>query len=145
MLAHYLPHQRATISPIPATLPRMARLGRPPKLLAHPPNRIREVREALGLSPKDVAKQLGRGENWLTRLETGDRDLKVYDLERIAKVLGVSACSLLTSVDPVTQAQEREILEIFRQVRPSERDYLLRTSRGLLPETPGHAAKKAIS
>ena len=62
--------------------------------------RIRELREAKGLSQLQVAKHLGyRSGVAYCRLETGKRRLRVEHLGALANVLGVSVSDLLTE-DP---------------------------------------------
>lgn len=107
--------------------------GRPAKRLKSYPNRVRATREALGLSLEQVAHGAGITHQRLQRYETGDRALKVTELERIAQAMNVPAAQLLNSVDPFEDEQERALLEVFRRLSPPDRDRALRMATSLLP------------
>lgn len=47
---------------------------------------LRERREALGLTQKEVARRLGLGQPWLSKIETGERRMDVIELARLCKV-----------------------------------------------------------
>lgn len=59
------------------------------------PNRIREVREARGLSLEKLAKAVNTTKAQISRLEHGDRRLTVEWMLRLAKPLGVEPSALL--------------------------------------------------
>jgi transcriptional regulator with XRE-family HTH domain len=46
--------------------------------------RLREAREAAGLSQTEVAKALGKRQSWVSNTETGERRLDVVELEQLA-------------------------------------------------------------
>lgn len=58
-------------------------------------NRIRAARLAARLSQAELAAEIGLDQSNLSRIENGDRSIRVEDLLRIAKALRVSAASLL--------------------------------------------------
>jgi transcriptional regulator with XRE-family HTH domain len=140
----FSPQLAATKIAITAKIRGMA--GRPAKQLKSYPNRLRATREALGLSLEQVAQSAGVSHQRLARYETGDRVLKVPELERIAQAMNVPPAQLLNSVDPVDDEQERALLGIFRRLSPPDRDRALRMATALLPSggTP-HGRRKAAS
>lgn len=58
-------------------------------------NRIRELREKLGLSRKSLAEMIGTTANQLVKLENGDRRLSDHWADRLGPALGVQAYELL--------------------------------------------------
>lgn len=70
---------------------------------------IKARREALGLSPLDVAKKSGYTEEIINYLETGARDFDLDTLNRIASVLDMCISDLVAWVELV--ARERELLD----------------------------------
>ena len=48
--------------------------------------RLREAREASGLSQTEVAKALGKPQSWVSNVEHGQRRLDVVELEMLASV-----------------------------------------------------------
>lgn len=58
--------------------------------------RIREERAKKGISQVDLAIQAGLSANYVSEIERGVRDVKVSTIDRISRVLHVSASSLLT-------------------------------------------------
>jgi transcriptional regulator with XRE-family HTH domain len=57
--------------------------------------RIREARERLGLSGPELSKRLGRERRFVWRIETGATKLRVEDLPRFARALGVEVTELV--------------------------------------------------
>lgn len=95
--------------------------------------RIRERRLALGLTLRELSRRCGVKESALGNLE--QRDSKKSDrASAIAGALDVSATWLVDGVDdsairaPHTD-EEREILQLWRQIEPTEREQLLSNLR----------------
>lgn len=59
---------------------------------------IVEARNATGLSQRDFAKKLGRSNNFVWRIEAGERQLNVLDFIDIAKAAGVPPDELIRRV-----------------------------------------------
>lgn len=59
---------------------------------------IVEARKATGLSQREFAKKLGRGNNFVWRIEAGERQVNVLDFIDIAKAAGISPDELLRRV-----------------------------------------------
>ncbi len=137
-LSEFAPEYERTIDAKTAKMAPMP--GRPPKKLAKYPNRIREVRDARGLTIDGLARAVRISRANLQRYEVGDRELKVRDLEIIARGLNVQPQVLLNSYRAVEDAQEIEMLEIMRRISPADRDRLVRMARGLLSEPPRSVA-----
>lgn len=58
--------------------------------------RVREKREAAGLSQEAMAERLGYHRTYLGSLERGERNLTLLSLEQLAARLGVSPFDLLS-------------------------------------------------
>lgn len=59
---------------------------------------IVEARNATGLSQRDFAKKLGRTNNFVWRIEAGERQVNVLDFIEIAKAADIPADELLRRV-----------------------------------------------
>lgn len=59
---------------------------------------IIEARNATGLSQRDFAKKLGRTNNFVWRIEAGERQVNVLDFIEIAKAAGVAPDELMRRV-----------------------------------------------
>lgn len=59
------------------------------------PNRIRELREQQGLTIEDMAERTAISVSYLSRLESGARNLSVKNIERIAAALSVDRAQIL--------------------------------------------------
>jgi len=58
-------------------------------------NRIRTVREAIGMTQRDLATKAGLSQSTLSNLERGDVSPRVDSLRRLAPVLNVPPGELL--------------------------------------------------
>jgi transcriptional regulator with XRE-family HTH domain len=56
---------------------------------------IVEAREAIGLSQREFAKKLNRTNNFVWRIEAGERKVEVLEFIEIAKAAGVDPPELL--------------------------------------------------
>jgi len=59
---------------------------------------IIEARNATGLSQRDFARKLGRTNNFVWRIEAGERQVNVLDFIEIAKAAGVAPDELMRRV-----------------------------------------------
>lgn len=71
-------------------------------------NRIREIREAAGLSAKQLGEMVGTSGNQITRLETGERRLTVEWMTRIAEALRVTPADLISRANLAEMSDEVE-------------------------------------
>lgn len=57
---------------------------------------IKILRNAKGYSQDNLALEIGKSQNWLQKVESGEIDLSITNLESISKSLGVSVDYLIT-------------------------------------------------
>lgn len=67
---------------------------------ANKPNRLKEVRETEGLTIEDVAERTGLSVSYVSRLENGERNLSVKNLNLFASVFNVDPSELLLPTKP---------------------------------------------
>jgi transcriptional regulator with XRE-family HTH domain len=72
------------------------------------PNRIRYLRERLGLNQKQLAERMGVNQQDISRYDRGDSELTVEWLHRFAKALGVHPMDL---IDQVAMSNLRDEVE----------------------------------
>lgn len=93
----------------------------------HAPNRIRELREAIGMSQAELARCIHVTPPALQKVEVGSRGLDQQWMRRIAPALGVSPAELLPEEDnpwnPKTD-DERELIVNYRQADDPDREKL---------------------
>lgn len=82
-------------------------------------NRIREIRERLGLSLEALAERLGTTPMSLSRLERGKTRLKLEDVPKIADALGVEWHEIIGE-SPFLSTAEAKVIEAFREL-PEDR------------------------
>lgn len=66
--------------------------------------RVRQLRTARGLTLGEVAERMGRAPSQLSVIENGKRELKVADVQRLARILGVTVDALLDPEPPSRRA-----------------------------------------
>lgn len=64
------------------------------KSLRTPPHQallkiLRARRRAIGLSQREVARRVERGQSWMSKNEIGERRIDVIEFARLCKVLGL--------------------------------------------------------
>jgi len=59
--------------------------------------KLRELRETLGLSQGEVAEKLNKTQSYVSRCETGNRRLDIFELEAFAKLYGKPISYFLSS------------------------------------------------
>lgn len=82
--------------------PPMTQIGDAPNktLLGAVGNRIRTLRELKRMEPKDFAEAAGFSLSYLWRLESGQQNLNLKSISRIAIALGEPMSALLEGIDP---------------------------------------------
>jgi transcriptional regulator with XRE-family HTH domain len=65
-------------------------------LMSTAPNRIKELREAAGLTLQELAEKLGTDRSQVRRLECGERRLTLEWMTRISEALGASLSELIS-------------------------------------------------
>lgn len=76
---------------------------RTPPAIAAP---IRDHLSRLGMRQQDLAERIGERQNWVSKRLTGAVSFRLSDLERVARVLGVSVAELVDSA-PADDRQAR--------------------------------------
>ena len=86
------------------------------KKLLNPPNRLREQRKKKGYTLAQLSAHTGLDTGYLSKLELGDRPLKIEHMRSIAKVFGVDPGDLMNATDNPTSLtdQERMVLDSMR-------------------------------
>ena len=64
--------------------------------------RIRARRKELGLSQAELAARLRMFQTAVSKMETGEREVTVTELQRLAEALGVDAADLIRETRPPT-------------------------------------------
>ena len=105
-------------------------VGRPPKRLVNPPNRIREVRGEMTQAALGLA--CGVSNETVRKWETGENELTLARLERVAKALKVRPGALLNDYEPGRDEDERELLAAFRSLGRAGRQLALAQLRLLM-------------
>lgn len=81
-------------------------------------NKIRKIREELGLTLEQVAEISGTSAQQIARLEVGDRRLTDDWMRRIAPALGVPPAALLADLAPNIPSVVQEAKKV--RLRPDE-------------------------
>src|SRR4051794_3095818 len=91
------------------------------------PNRIRELREAKGLSLRELGRRMGLTGPEIYKLETGDRRLTAAHLDKLVPILGEDAATIAgwgpppESVDARLARIEAKLDELLALMRPARR------------------------
>jgi transcriptional regulator with XRE-family HTH domain len=99
-------------------------------------SRIRQSRQALGLTQEELARRIGVSRSAVAQWETDRTGQVRANLTRVAAVLGVSAGYLLAGDQnqaflTAEGADERALLNLYRSLREDQRAELLRLAHGL--------------
>ncbi|HTI02640.1 MAG TPA: helix-turn-helix domain-containing protein [Acidisoma sp.] len=99
--------------------------------------RIRESRRSLGLTQEELARRIGVSRSAIAQWETDRTGQVRANLARVAAVLGVSIGYLLTGESygiesGAETADERALLNLYRQIQDAGRAELLRLARRIL-------------
>ena len=93
------------------------------------PNRIREVREAKGLTQTQLGKRCGKNQQWIQRLECGVRTLTVPKLQKIAEQLKCSPLELLP--EDMVPAEMVDTAALYARLSPEDRAVAKRIIKSL--------------
>ena len=99
-----------------------------------PPNRLRELRLAAGLSQEELAGLVGCSKMQMSGLERGRPRLDVGWMARLAPWLGCTPGELLNpEANPLAPQNdyERRLLEMFRAAGPEEQGRILAVGEAL--------------
>lgn len=84
--------------------------------------RLREAREAAGLSQGQVAKKLGMHRPTVTEIEAGRRKVSSDEIERLSQLYGVSIEWLVKGTSGNVSADARVLVAARELSKMSERD-----------------------
>lgn len=79
------------------------------------PNRIKELREAQGMTLETLADLVGLSTSYVQRLENGDRNLAVKHFNAFAAALNVVPTDLIESVGD----GDKKLIEAFHRADPA--------------------------
>jgi transcriptional regulator with XRE-family HTH domain len=99
--------------------------------------RIKEVRTILNISQQEFSKRIFISQTLLGEIELGNRTAKDRTIQLISTEFNVSKDWLLNGegkifTAPPPDMQLEKLIEIFKQLDKTLRDYLLEQSKGLL-------------
>ena len=60
---------------------------------------LAQLRDKVGLTQVELAARLGVPQSYVSKLETGERSLRAYELFDYAKALGIDVRSVVSSLD----------------------------------------------
>lgn len=94
------------------------------------PNRIRELREAIGMTQAELARRINVTAPALQKVEAGTRGLDQQWMRRIAPHLGVAPADLLPVEDNpyALQPDERELIDSYRAAENDDQEKLRRVA-----------------
>lgn len=127
--------------------------------MAKLPNRLRELREALGMSQQELADEAGCSKMQISTLERGRPSLDIVWMQRLAPILRVEPGDLLNADDNSKAARQAEELRLITLARSMPQavlerflgvgealagDYVATPSAPPAPEeqAPDHSEKK---
>lgn len=79
------------------------------------PHRMRQIRQAQGLSLEQLAERMGMTSQTLQKYETEPQRLRVYQLRQLAAALGCSVSELVGENNPLSPIEQEAIAD-FREM-----------------------------
>lgn len=67
---------------------------------------LAELRRSAGLAQIDVARRLGVPQSFISKVETGERSLKLYESFAYAKALDIDVHTLVTNLQTILEHAE---------------------------------------
>lgn len=86
--------------------------------MANPPNRVAELRKARGLTGIGLSQMTGLSQSQISRLEKGERKLKMDQAQAIARALRVSISDLAAEIEEAGEAPAADLLDMVPNARP---------------------------
>lgn len=75
-------------------------------------NRVKDARTSIGLTTEKLAEKMNRTENFVQRIERGEKSCSIHTLYQFCKVMNISSDSLLIGKKvEVKEYKDREIIE----------------------------------
>jgi transcriptional regulator with XRE-family HTH domain len=99
--------------------------------------RIKKIRTVLKVSQRDFCKRIFISQTLLGYIETGERNVNDRTIQLLSTEFNVNKDWILTGkgemfTAPPPDIQLEKLIDIFKQLDKSLRDYLLEQSKGLL-------------
>lgn len=90
-------------------------------MLMNAPNKLRELREAQDLTLEELAEEAGISPGYISKLESGDRDLNMRTMRKLAKPLQATLRDMMPSSEISIDAElkllpretSQELVETF--------------------------------
>ncbi len=98
------------------------------------PNRIRELREAAGLTQQNLADRIQVSKVTISELERDKMRLDIHYMRRISRALGVLPADLLQDVDNPHRlsTEEQQVVERLRQMTAVQRRTIVNLTEMIL-------------
>lgn len=97
----------------------------------HPDHFLAEWREYRGLKQSELGDLSGASNSKISRIETGETELKPSFAKKIARILNAPLTALFT-VNPLGEGKDTaEMLDVWAQIEPRKRADALRVLRAL--------------
>ena len=96
---------------------------------------IRSYRTAAGISQEQLAERIGKTRSAVSYYESGRITPRMYVIERIADVLGVSKLDIIEQREHLTES-ETELLQLHRSMDAHGQRQLMIYARGLAATYP---------
>ena len=95
---------------------------------------IRDLRERRGMSQEELADRIGKTRSAVSQYESGKIVPRMGAIEDLASAFGVSKDVIINGYahDDAVNADERELLGMFRQMDEKKRAALLGVARAML-------------
>lgn len=96
--------------------------------------RVKDVRKSLGLNQTDFAKHIGLTQTAYSMIESGIRPLSDKHIKVICSEFGVNEHWIRKGVGEMflSSPYEKEFMDIFKNLTPESKDFLLKMSKELL-------------
>ncbi|GHT65032.1 hypothetical protein FACS1894110_05970 [Spirochaetia bacterium] len=110
-------------------------------------DRIRAIREKLGINQGEFARQIGLTQAALSRIEVGKSKLTEQNIKLICVTFNVNEHWLRTGEGEMfgsLSLYEKELLETYRQLTEETQDFILDMTRTLLKKYKEKLKKSSI-
>lgn len=109
------------------------------------PNRIRQLRDDLGWTVRDLAEKSGIDFSTINRMERGAQALDLPRMQRIARAIGVRASALLADEDVELRASEhgQAVLAELNAIDPAEIPDVIAAAREVVRLARNMAAQRS--
>lgn len=105
-------------------------------------NRLRHIRESKDLTLEVVAERMHMTPMSLSRVERGKTRLKIADVPKFAKALGVEWHEILGEL-PFLTPEELELIETFRELPADRKPNARSVLKALNPQSPTPGSEAA--